>query len=253
MSSPCSSPTVAIARKQASLSSKKRAPIPALVLLIVAGYPTPPPSPDLEILPSDLPATDPQPSVLGIDIAPTVLTSSVENTSSIQITIIDEYSNVDNDSQSGDSIDGDYPFVRELFDIELFKPRGDDCVDDGLVSPPAFDFDIEPLPQNASLPPSPVTAPIPNPILLNTAHRLSRVSTFRLTSPSSLLSALGGNRVLSLDSCQSVCDIMSYTAAAAAAHARTSTEEEEEVETLLGGERTENKMNSLNPTLRSHR
>ncbi len=100
--------------------------------------------------------------------------------------------------------------------------------------------------------PIPAFPPIPIELVLDTPHHLPHATAFRLTSPTGILAALGGNRVLALDSSRSLWDRMPYNAAATVV-ATPDASEEDQIEAMLGGERPEMKMNGIHWALRSHK
>lgn len=100
--------------------------------------------------------------------------------------------------------------------------------------------------------PAPELPPLPIALLLNTNLHLPHASSFRLTSPSGILAALGGNRVLSLDLSQSLWDRMPYSAVNAVMPTPNDAEEDQ-IEALLGGAKEELSLNGLHWALRNHK
>ena len=84
------------------------------------------------------------------------------------------------------------------------------------------------------------TPPLPISLLLNTSHHLPYASTLRLTSATGILATLGGNRILQLDSLQTLWDRMPYSATTASSVIVTAdASEEDQIEALVGGDRPE--------------
>lgn len=127
-------------------------------------------------------------------------------------------------------IDSCEPFITvQLDDLDHLDQERDDDDDshdsDAFDEGPSIDYDLphRPTPQ-FGLPQTGLRIPIP--VILDTSHDLPQPATFRLRSPASLLALVSGQRVVTLDSNQTLWDRMPYSAAAAAIHARQPTEED---------------------------
>jgi len=120
--------------------------------------------------------------------------------------------------------------------------------DSPLLKDQAIDFNIR-IPRD----PKPTEVPpLPIQFLLNTTHHLPHASTFRLTAGTGILAALGGNRILQLDTLQSIWDRMPYSAATSTM-ATPDAAEEDQIEVLVGGERPESSARGLHWALRNHK
>lgn len=141
------------------------------------------------------------------------------------------------------------PASPDLIDSILSFPTPDKTFIESQSPPPT-----PPPPVQVETKVATATPAIPIPILLNTHHTLPHASTLRLTTSQSILGALGGNRVLKLDSFQTVWDRMPYSAATATHVVRTPTGmEEDKVEAMLGGleEKVDMKRNGIHWSLRN--
>ncbi|ORX35338.1 hypothetical protein BD324DRAFT_91720 [Kockovaella imperatae] len=223
-------------------------------------YPTPPASPDLDISPACLPSIGdigfaistglytPPADVKDIDclpspplVVPAIRAIPVRQLDSFETDFGDEDSEIEEEDLSdllenpSDSTD-----ICETKDSPATAQEASEI--DPKVS---LGQTLRPSTSRSSF------GPLPIPLLLNTDHDLPYASTFRLVSPNSLLSSLGGNRILLLDASQSVWDRMPYSAASASASAQGLADHDEEtVENLIGGEREEND-SGLHLSLRS--
>ena len=215
------------------LASRKAVPVPiAVYARAPTCYSTPPASPDLDNTPACLPAIGdigfaistglftPPPDIIEIDQVPLPPTFA----SSVPVVPLDAF-----------EFDPDFDVDEESDESEEIQHESD-------LSAPAQDHEVARVSPDSARPPlqrqgSRSFGPIPIPILLDTSHDLPHASTFRLVSPNSLLSSLGGKRILLLGASQTVWDRMPYSAASAAAVLGQADEEEESVETMIGGER----------------
>ena len=230
-------------RRPSLAHSRKSAPVPITVYTTPAGYPTPPASPDLDTTTACLPPIGDIASAISTGLytppADTIDIDRVPAPSfpSVSVVPLDEFDFDPELENEGSELSEE---IQPESDLPATAPDREEVSLD-----PA-----RPLQRQGSR----SFGPIPIPILLDTSHDLPHASTFRLASPNSLLSSLGGNRVLLLGASQTVWDRMPYSAASAAAGLGRGDEDEESVETMIGGERDDDaKISGLQWGLRSRK
>ena len=228
------------------------APVPVYVAVqsVPEGYPTPPASPDLEDGPLCLPSL--------VDLAvlastglytPPLDTVEVEKlplleTLQCPITVVPldaiDFEDLDIDEEEEE--------LQEVIEAGIESSLEHSQVETGEPATIGHEEGESTLSSSVSSPTLNLTCgSIPIPILLNTSNHIPHASTFRLATPSSLLSSLGGSRIFLLDASQTVWDRMPFSAAATAAATSLSkdTNEEDSVESLLGGEKDDGRLNGL--------
>ncbi|WRT63903.1 uncharacterized protein IL334_000829 [Kwoniella shivajii] len=108
-------------------------------------------------------------------------------------------------------------------------------------------IDLEPTSPGLHVPTS-----VPIPLFLDTQHHLPHASGLRLSTPTSLLATLGGNRVLELDPLASVWDRMPYSASTAIITTSNAIEEDC-VEKMIGGEKPQPAMHGIHWAMRKQK
>ena len=227
------------------------APIPVHVPIhsIPESYPTPPATPDLEDLPLCLPSLHDLVALASTGLYTPPLDTSEEvakpslaeifqsKPCPIPVVPLDA---IDFDDEDAFDIAGEDEF-EEAIEAGIELSLEDFVVETGepaiTLSSTVSPYSFNPIGVGF----------IPIPILLNTTNHIPHASTFRLASPSSLLSSLGGSRIFLLDASQTVWDRMPYSAAATAAATSLSKEvnEEDSIEAMLGGEKDDGRLNGL--------
>ena len=211
-------------------------------------YPTPPASPDLDVFPTGLPP------IADFSLAFAAAGLYTPPIEPIDIDVDSPVSDPEVDTPDGEE---ELAFHSILARLDSSESLSEQTVEDDKASIILIEEAIRSETVRDSVvtivrPSSPSSPILPIPILLNTSHFLPHASTFRLGAPTSVLSSLAGNRVLLLDTAQTVWDRMPYSAATAAMMNDGPTEEES-VESMLGGKEVEEKTNGKPWRLRDHK
>ena len=238
------------------------APIPVHVPIhsIPEAYPTPPASPDLEDLPLCLPSLHDLVALASTGLYTPPL-DTFEEAAKSSSSLLESFQStpclipvvpldaIDLDNEDAFDIEEEDEF-EEAIEAGIELSLEDFVVETGepaITSLDEVESTLSSTVSPYSLNPIGGVGFIPIPILLNTTNHIPHASTFRLASPSSLLSSLGGSRIFLLDASQTVWDRMPYSAAATAAATSLSKEvnEENSVEAMLGGDKEDGRLNGL--------